>query len=60
MGHPAASHRRRPQDLLGRLGQPLDPGQQHIGECRWQVDLSVAGTGGQQLLSIERLPSDRA
>ena len=46
VGDPAAGHRRYPQYLLGRLGERLDPGQQHIGECRWQLDLSVAGTSG--------------
>jgi hypothetical protein len=55
VGHPAAGHRRHPQHLLGRLGQPLDPGQQHLGQGRRQLDMRVAGPGGQQLLGVERV-----
>ena len=62
VGHPAAGHRRDPQHLLGRLGQRLDPGEQHIGQRRRQHDLGIAGAGGQQLLGKERValrPRDR-
>ena len=55
MRHPAAGHRRHPQHLLGRLRQPLDPGQQHIGQGGRQLDLGIAGAGGQQLLGVERV-----
>ena len=55
VGHPAAGHRRHPQHLLGRLRQPLDPGQQHLDEGRRQLDPGVAGPGGQQLLGVERV-----
>ena len=55
VGHPPAGHRRRPQHPLGRLGQPLDPGQQHLGQGPRQLDPGVASPGGQQLLGEERV-----
>jgi hypothetical protein len=55
VGHPAAHDRRHPQHPLGRLRQPLDPGQQHLGQGRRQLDPGVGGPGGQQLLGVERV-----
>ena len=53
--HPPACHCRHPQYLLGRLRQPLDPGQHHISQGGRQGDLGIAGPGGQQLLGVERV-----
>ena len=36
VGHPPAGHRRYPQHLLGRLGERLDPGEQHVSQRRRQ------------------------
>jgi hypothetical protein len=52
--HPAAGHRRHPDHLLGVLGEPLDPRQQHVDE-RGRQARAVLGVGGEQLLGEERV-----
>jgi hypothetical protein len=53
--HPPASHRRGPEQLLSRPSECLDPGEQHVSQGRRQHHQGIAGTGGRQLLGVERV-----
>ncbi|MCF0097132.1 hypothetical protein B0E54_06001 [Micromonospora sp. MH99] len=53
VGEAGAAGRRDPQHPLGRLGQPVHPGQQQVAQCLGQRRAAERGAGDGQLLDEE-------